>query len=235
MPYQPYDYSSIDYRAWPPLQRFFRRIFVFLFRLLIQLEVEDLENIPRTGALLLAANHLDLLDAPLGLIFVPRRMVGFVKTKWRRPPINWLLEAISDVIYVDVGKPDRSALQETLKVLQAGGVVAVLPEGTRSRSGGLGQGHSGLALLATRAPAPILPVGFYGQEQAMKYWKRLKRVPIHARIGTLIELPAGNATKKQLQAYTDQVMIAIARLLPPEYRGVYAQLAWSSDQDEVLS
>lgn len=69
----------------------------------------------------------------------------------------------------------------------------------------------------------------------MKYWKRLKRVPIHARIGTLIELPAGNATKKQLQAYTDQVMIAIARLLPPEYRGVYAQLAWSSDQDEVLS
>jgi hypothetical protein len=59
-------------------------------------------------------------------------------------------------------------------------------------------------------------------------------VPIHARIGNLIELPTGKATKKQLQDYTDQIMIAIAQLLPPEYRGIYAERALRGDHDEDL-
>jgi len=50
----------------------------------------------------------------------------------------------------------------------------------------------------------------------MKYWKRLRRVPVYARISTLIELPASKASKEDLQEYTDQVMMALARLLPPE-------------------
>jgi 1-acyl-sn-glycerol-3-phosphate acyltransferase len=233
MPFQQFDYSAIDHRAWPVQQRISRRIFVFLMRLLIRLEVEDIEHFPETGAFVLAANHLHMLDPALGLICVPRHMVGMIKDKWRRPPFNWFLAGMSDIIFV--GNSNRHALFQAIKVLQAGGVMVILPEGTRSPTGALEKGHVGAAFLATRAPAPVLPAVIYGQEQAMKYWKRLRRVPVYARIGTLIELPPGKADREQLETFTEQIMIAIARLLPPGYRGIYAELAGSSCEDNMLS
>lgn len=233
MPYQPFDYSIVNYRSWPFWQRLSRRILVVVLHLLIRLEVEGVENIPRTGAFILTANHLHLLDPAIGLLLVPRRMLGIVKDKWQKPPFNWLLAGMSDVIFV--GPSKRHGLLEAVKILQAGGVVAILPEGTRSRTRALGKGHPGVALLATHASAPILPAVSYGQEQATRYWKSLRRVPVHVHIGTLIELPPGKADKEQLQGYTDQVMIALAHLLPPEYRGIYAELANSDGEDHVLS
>ena len=233
MPFQPFDYTAIDHRAWPLQQRISRRIFVLVMRLLIRLEVEDVERIPATGAFVLAANHLHILDPALGLICVPRRMVGMAKDKWRRPPFNWFLTGMSDIIFV--GNSNRHALLQAIKVLQAGGVMAILPEGTRSPTGALEKGFVGAAILATRAPAPVVPAVIYGQEQAMKYWKRLRRVPVYARIGTLIELPPGKADREQLETFTEQIMIAIARLLPPAYRGIYAELARCAGEDHMTS
>jgi len=233
MPYQPFDYSMVDHRPWPLLQRFSRRILVVVLRLLIRLEVEGVENIPRTGAFILTANHLHLLDSAIGLLLVPRRVVGIVKDKWRTPPFNWFLAGMGDVIFI--GPSNQHALLEAVKTLQAGGVVAILPEGTRSRTHSLGKGHPGVALLATRGAAPLLPAVIYGQERATRYWKRLRRAPVHVRIGPLIELPPGKADRKQLQVHTNQIMIALARLLPPEYRGIYAELAHSVGEDHVLS
>ncbi len=233
MPFQPFDYTAIDHRAWPLQQRISRRIFVLVMRLLIRLEVEDIERVPETGAFVLAANHLHILDPALGLICVPRRMVGIAKDKWRRPPFNWFLAGMSDIIFV--GNSNRHALLQAIKALQAGGVMAILPEGTRSPTGALGKGHVGAAILATRAPAPVVPAVIYGQEQAMKYWKRLRRVPVYARIGMLIELPPGKADREQLETFTEQIMIAIARLLPPAYRGIYAELANCAGEDHMPS
>jgi 1-acyl-sn-glycerol-3-phosphate acyltransferase len=233
MPYQPFNYSTVEHRPWPLLQRFSRRILVIVLRLLIRLEVEGVENIPRMGSFILAANHLHLLDPAIGLLLVPRRMVGIVKDKWQKPPFSWLLSGMSDIIYV--GQSNRHGLLEAVKALQTGGVVAILPEGTRSRTGALRKGQPGVALLATHAPAPVLPAASYGQEHATRYWKRLRRVPVRVRIGPLIEFPAGKAEKDQLQAYTDQIMIALARLLPHEYRGVYAELARIAGEDHALS
>jgi len=185
-----------------------------------------MENFPQSGPLLLVSNHLDILDAPIALIFIPRRMTTFVKSKWKRPPFNWLMACMGDVIYAN--KADHRALEEGMKVLQSGHVLALAPEGTRSRTGGLGKGQAGVVLLALKAHAPILPAAAHGQEQAMRYWKRFRRVPIQIRVGQLIELPPGRANREQLEMYTQQIMIAIARLLPSAYRGVYAELAASS-------
>ena len=88
-------------------------------------------------------------------------------------------------------------------------MLAIAPEGTRSRSGGLGKRQAGVALLALRAPVPVLPLAMYGQEQATKYWKRFKREPIHVRVGQPIELPPGKAGKEQLEMYTERIMIAL--------------------------
>src|SRR6266487_3555711 len=216
--------TSYNQRSFP--QRAFRWIIVALFKLLVHIDVEGMENFPQSGPLLLVSNHLDILDAPIARLFIPRRMTAFVKSKWKRPPFNWLMACMGDVIYAS--KADHRALEEGIKVLQSGRVLALAPEGTRSRTGGLGKGQAGVVLLALKAHAPILPAAAHGQEQAMRYWKRFRRVPIQIRVGQLIELPPGRANREQLEMYTQQIMIAIARLLPSAYRGVYAELAASS-------
>jgi 1-acyl-sn-glycerol-3-phosphate acyltransferase len=217
--------TNYNKRSFP--QRAFRWIIVVLFKLLVRLDVEGRENFPDTGPLLVVSNHLHILDAPIALIFIPRRITAFVKSKWKRPPFNWLMACMGDVIFAS--KADHRALEEGIKVLQSGRVLALAPEGTRSLTGGLGKGQAGVALLAIKAHAPILPVAAHGQEQAMNYWKRFKQVPVHIRVGQLIELPPGKASKEQLEAYTEQIMVAIAHLLPPEYQGVYAELAGANE------
>jgi 1-acyl-sn-glycerol-3-phosphate acyltransferase len=158
--------TNYNKRSFP--QRAFKWIIVVLFKLLVHIDVEGMENFPQSGPLLLVSNHLDILDAPIALIFIPRRMTTFVKSKWKRPPFNWLIACMGDVIYAN--KADHRALEEGIKVLQSGRVLALAPEGTRSRTGGLGKGHAGVVLLALKANAPILPAAAHGQVQAMRYW-----------------------------------------------------------------
>jgi 1-acyl-sn-glycerol-3-phosphate acyltransferase len=201
-------------------RRLSRRVLVALLRRLVRLDVEGLEHIPAEGPFLLVANHLHVLDPAIGLLLVPRRTVGIAKDKWRRPPFGWLLCAMGELIYVGPSNP--RAVPQALRLLRAGDVVAILPEGTRSRTGLL-RAHRGVALLATRAPAPVVPAAARGQEAAARYWRRLRRVPVRVRIGPPIELPPGVHDRDRLQAYTDEVMRAIAAMLPPEYRGVYAE------------
>lgn len=220
----PIDYASLDYSRWTPLQRFLQRLLRLIVRLTMRVRVEGLERFPPEGPLIVAPNHIHLFDVPLLFCYLPRRTVVFVADKWQRVPVvNWLLEYVGNGIWVRRGEPDRKALTAALQVLRAGGVLGLAPEGTRSRTGGLQPGKTGIAYLATRAPAPILPVALFGQEKAVQCWRRLRRPEVTVRFGELIHLPPGKHKTSQLEAYTEEVMIALARLLPPEYRGVYAE------------
>lgn len=218
------DYTGLDYSRWSFPQRLFQGFVRLMARLLTRTEVEGLDNLPATGPCILAPNHLHMFDIPIVFCSVSRRTVVFAADKWQRiPVVGWILSRFGSAIYVARGEADRRALAQALDVLRAGGVLAVAPEGTRSRSGGLGKGHTGIAYLATRAPAPILPVVAFGQEKAFDHWKRLRRVPVKVRFGPLMELPPGKQRMPQLQAYTEQLMLELARLLPPAYRGIYAE------------
>ena len=128
---------------------------------------------------------------------------------------------MGDVVYV--GETRRGAIPRLLDVLRAGGVVAILPEGTRSPTGALVPAHRGVALLATRSGAPIVPAAAYGQERALAHWRRLRRVPVRVRVGAPIALPPGPHDRRSLQALTDGVMRTVASMLPPDYRGVYGE------------
>lgn len=218
------DYSRIDYSRWTFLQRCFRGLIILLLRLLARAEVEGQENIPPSGPFVLAPNHIHIFDIPVIFGFMPRRAVVFAADKWQKAPFfGWLLSFFGDAIYVQRGEPDRRALAQALDVLKAGGVLGLAPEGTRSRTGGLQQGRTGVVYLASRGQAPILPVVAFGQEKAFAHWLRLRRVPIKVRFGELITLPPGKYRTPQLGAHTDALMMALARMLPPAYRGVYAQ------------
>ncbi len=204
-------------------QRVFQNMIFWMVRLLTRVRVEGQEKIPKSGPLVLATNHLHIIDTPVVFSVLPRGTVFFVSDHMQRVPFaDWFLGRLGQVIYVTRGKADRAPILRALDVLRGGGTLAIAPEGKISRTGGLLQGHTGVAYIATRAAAPVLPVVAYGQEKAAQCWKRLRRVPVDIRVGSPLELPSGKATTRELQAYTEKIMIAMATMLPPNYRGVYA-------------
>jgi 1-acyl-sn-glycerol-3-phosphate acyltransferase len=120
---------------------------------------------------------------------------------------------------------DRKALQRCLKVLEEGGVLGLAPEGTRSRTGVMQRAKPGVAYLATKTNAPILPIGISGQEKITTEWKHLRRPRIVVRVGEPLTLPPvhGHHKAEQLQILSDMVMCRIAELVREDLRGVYAK------------
>jgi 1-acyl-sn-glycerol-3-phosphate acyltransferase len=227
-------YASLDYSGWSRRQKFVQRMTVACLRLVAKIEVEGLEHLPSSGAFILAGNHLSLIDAPLMGALLTRRTVPIAGERWETMPlIHWALD-FGDTIYVRRGEGDRQALNRSLAVLRAGGVLALAPEGTISTSG-LAPGHFGVAYLALEARVPVIPFVAYGQERMSKSLKRLKRTHIHVRIGPSINLPSGERTAAKLQQDTQQVMKTLAAMLPPSYRGVYGVPSGSSEQSNVAS
>jgi 1-acyl-sn-glycerol-3-phosphate acyltransferase len=135
------------------------------------------------------------------------------------------MQLVTKTIFVARGEVDRHALGQALEVLKSGGVMAIAPEGTRSRTGGLQEGRSGVVYLAARSSAPIVPAAMWGQEKVMPGWVRLRRAPVHITFGPPIILPAEAAHFRaaELDSYTEELMLTLGRMLPPEYRGVYAR------------
>ncbi len=209
----------------PWLYRFTRALIWILLRLLFHIEIVGAEHLRRTkGPLLVVTNHLHWLDPPIVFAILPLRTTVFAGEKWGVHPIfGPLFRAIGNAIFVNRGEVDRQALGKALAVLNAGGVLGIAPEGTRSRAGVLQRGRSGTAYLASRTGAPILPIGISGQEKAFRSLLRLRRPTIRVVVGEPFTLPGTPNRVKgdQLDAYTEQIMRRLAELLPPEYRGVY--------------
>jgi len=117
---------------------------------------------------------------------------------------------------------DRQALRACLDVLEKGEVLALAPEGTRSRKHALQRAKPGIAYLATRTGAFIVPVSVWGVER-IGDWRRLIRPACHVVIGAPFRLPevVGRATAAQLQHFADLIMLRLGLALPVSYRGVY--------------
>jgi 1-acyl-sn-glycerol-3-phosphate acyltransferase len=199
----------------------------FLVRLLTKFDVQNADHIPETGGILLTTNHLSRLDTPL-LIASTRRddLVAIVAKKYQKKPFfKWILDQIGTMVWMDREKTDFSAIREALNHMRHGALVGIAPEGTRSHNGlGLLEGKQGAAVMAARAEVPILPVGIIGSDQIYASWGKLRRPHIIMRFGEPYTLPEMDRDDRQawLEKYTDEIMCRIAALLPPAYRGFYA-------------
>ncbi len=207
------------------IQRRFRSILRVLFRLLTDLEVIGLEKVPLRGGYILATNHLSRLDPPLLFMLIERDdLNALVADKYKKYPfIPWLVNALKG-IWINREEADFRALKEARQYLQAGGLLGIAPEGTRSRSKGLLPGKPGVAYLADKAKVPVIPVAINGTEGAMVKIFTLRRPKIRVVFGDPIQLPPLDREQweEQLQRNTDEILCRIAALLPPQYRGVYA-------------
>lgn len=216
--------GSITYKTSPVIYYTLWGIIAVLVRILYRYRTTGRENFPRSGPVIVAVNHLHLLDPLVAAPAVTRKIMTLAAGKWRR---NWgvsLFLKAAGVIFVRRGEADREALRACLDVLAQGGALALAPEGTRSKTGGLQRGKPGIAYIAWRTNAPIVPLAFWGVEQIGK-WKKLKRPTCQVAIGKPFRLPPSKQrpSGEQLQQYADLVMMRIGQLLPAEYRGVYAE------------
>ena len=216
--------KRIPHSSHPIVYRTVRLIISVLMRIVYRYRVTGLENVPADGAAIFAMNHLHLFDPAAVGAAVPRQTVVMAADKWADHWFVRLFLKAAGTIYVRRGEVDRAALKACLEVLDAGGALALAPEGTRSRTGVLQRAKPGIAYLATRTNAVIVPIACWGVEK-VRDWKRLKRPTCTVAIGVPFQMSfAGRATSEQLQQYADQVMIRIAELLPESYRGYYAGL-----------
>lgn len=198
-----------------------------LLHTLTKFQVLNGERIPQKDGLLMTTNHVSRLDTPFLLAMTKRTdLVALVADKYKKKPFfKWILERISTIIWVDRENTDFSALHEVLNCLRKGDVVGIAPEGARSHGAvGLLEGKPGAAMMAAQASVPILPVSITGTEKIYSNWMKLRRPPVTIRVGVPYTLPKMDKDDRQAWSarYTDEIMCRIAVLLPPEYRGFYA-------------
>jgi 1-acyl-sn-glycerol-3-phosphate acyltransferase len=196
-----------------------------LLPLVVKLRPEGVENVPAQGPVILAINHIVWADIVVVSYPLRRQLHHMAKAELFRVPVLGSVIRALGAFPVRRGEGDRDALRIAGEVLAAGEIVAVFPEGHRSRTGRLQRGLPGVALIALRSGAPIVPVAITGTEKTFKGlrygpWAPKVRV-VYGQPFTL-ESGEGQRRRDDLQRGIDTVMQRIAALLPPEYRGVYA-------------
>ena len=208
-----------------------RRFLVALFRALsdavFRVHAEELAGVPAQGPLIIVMNHINILEIPLIYARLqPRPVHGLVLADhWKNPVVAWGLNACGS-IPLQRGSGNLESIKKALDVLSAGEILLIMPEGTRSGNGQLQSASPGVVLLALKSKAPILLIVTHGGEKYKDNLKKLRRTDFYITLGKPFILKAGNeavdsqARKKIL----DELMYQMAALLPPEYRGVYANL-----------
>ena len=207
--------------------RTIRFIFRIVLKIIARVDITGYGNIPKTGGVIVVTNHIGRLDAILGVILADRDdFILMVAEKYQKVPFwRWWAKKV-DAVWLDRYEADFRTLRIVLKRLQKGEILGMAPEGTRSETEALAKGKPGAAYLAAKANVPIIPVGLTGTEdRVVKYRLRhLRRLDINIRIGEPFYLPPMDRRNRDayLAQSTEEIMCRIAELLPPKYRGVYA-------------
>jgi 1-acyl-sn-glycerol-3-phosphate acyltransferase len=202
------------------------------------------DEIPRTGPVIIASNHSSNLDVPvLGSSLMPlmgRRFQWLGKKELFDWPIVGWIARNGGVHAIDRSTADVDAFRLAKRILDEGHALFVFPEGTRSHDGALGTGRDGVAVLALRTGAPIVPVGISGSYER---WPRGQRLPhpggkVTVRVGSPFrlgdELPADIDRRAAKGAATDLIMRRIAVLLPERQRGRYGAAATTRPEPDPV-
>ncbi|HPH96644.1 MAG TPA: lysophospholipid acyltransferase family protein [Anaerolineaceae bacterium] len=203
-----------------------------LLRTAIRVDDADLAKLPAEGPLIAALNHINFLDAPLMFTHCgSRHIAALAKTETWDNPLFAFLFNVWEGIPINRGTNDRRAFDLSLKALADRKILAIAPEGTRSGTGQLGQGHAGILPLALRSGAPIIPVAIYGTEKFWENIKRLRRTDFHIVVGNPFRLVSDDRVmgRDEREQMISEIMYQLAALLPPSYRGYYADLSKATE------
>lgn len=189
---------------------------------------EGLENVPQEGAAILASNHLSFSDSIFLPLVLKRKVVFLGKSEYftgkgvKGAATRAFMEGVGTIpVHRGGGRSSEAALRTGMQVLDAGELLGIYPEGTRSHDGRLYRGKTGVARLAIEAGVPVVPVAMIGTDVAQPVGQRVpSRVEIGVRIGAPIDIaPYGGRQedREALRELTDKVMEAIQKLSGQEY------------------
>jgi len=204
----------------PPILYNFIRwcIAVPILALVSRIRLRGRYNVPKQGAFLIASNHLAWTDIPYVPLFLPRKVVFMAKEEYFTSKIAWLVRFLG-AFPVKRGEGDRQALRAAEEQLKRGNVVVLFPEGTRSKTGTMAKAHAGLGMIALRSGVPVVPVAIWGSEKVLKEFG--PRVTVCYGEPLVFKPKGAKMTREDIDNATEEVMRAIAAMLPPQYRGVY--------------
>lgn len=181
----------------------------------LALEISGLEHLPARGAAVVVANHLVNFDVFPVQLALPRMVFYMGKAElFQIPPVHWLFRQMGG-FPVYRGEHDTWAIEHARKILRSGQLVAMFPEGTRSRGKGLALAKPGAARLAIEENCPVVVVSIEGIQFLFKKFP--------ARVKVKIAPPLYPVPGDHPLAFTDKIMFTMAQNLPPELRGVYAE------------
>jgi 1-acyl-sn-glycerol-3-phosphate acyltransferase len=213
--------------------RFVVGVFKGLTSLICRIDDQELARIPANGPLIIYTNHVNVLEIPIIYTHLqPRKVHGMLLAeRWKIPALNWALD-VTETIPLQRGVADIDAIRAGLEALNRGEMLIIAPEGTRSHDGKLQTAHPGVVLLALHSGALLVPVGFYGAENYTANLRKLKRTDFHLRVGKPFHLDTCNekGTRSLREQMVKEMMYQLAVVLPPAYRGVYADLTGATQK-----
>lgn len=210
-------YPQVEMQPLYGLCHYFLRV---VFDMFFRGDVVGLENLPRTGGFLLAANHASFLDPPLIGCQVSRQIAYFArKTLWKGGISSWWLNSMGTIPVDRDGGQDVSAIKRVLRAIKDDRGLILFPEGTRTLNGHLQAAKPGVGFIAVKTQVPVIPVRIFGSYEALGKGRGLRLgIPVTVVFGTPLT-PAHydepKSGKERAQIASNRIMAEIARLEPP--------------------
>lgn len=192
------------------LYRFLQIVFRLLFYTVFRTRVYGRENIPKDGAVILAANHASNIDPPLMASLIERPVSYMAKIELFENPIFGAAIRRCHAFPVKRGASDRGAIKAAVTVLKEGHMLGLFPEGTRSKTGELQKAEAGIALIASMTGAPIVPVAILNSHRIFANGGLLPQLRI--MYGAPISFQGDRKSKEALDAFSAEIMAHIARM-----------------------
>jgi 1-acyl-sn-glycerol-3-phosphate acyltransferase len=199
------------------------------FHILANVKVYGEDNIPPSGPTILMMNHISAIDpvVVMGAVtkrfVVPMSKIENLSNPLLAPFIGWW-----GAYTINRDEVDRKALLNSIALAKSGKLILIAPEGTRQKDG-LVQPKDGLAYIATKADAVIVPTALSGAQDFSQKIKELRRTPVSVTFGRAFRFRSGDGgrvSREALHAMSEEAMYQLATTLPdPALRGVYADLS----------
>jgi 1-acyl-sn-glycerol-3-phosphate acyltransferase len=172
--------------------------------LLYRTRAIGVENVPRSGPLILAPNHFSQMDHFFTGLYLRRQIRFMAKSQLFGPPVLTYIYSHGGVFPIRRGHHDEEAFKTAFTILDQGGMLLIYAEGGRSRSGELGDPKPGVGRLALESGVPVVPVAIHGSA-SVRRWKRFRFPKVTVQFGEPVTFPVeeGPDRERQLEAATD--------------------------------
>ena len=216
-----------------------RQIIRPLARVIYRPRVEGKANVPKSGPVIFASNHLSFIDSIAIPVAAPRPVHFLAKASYFDSPASrWFFTAIGAIpVQRGAGQAALDALDQQRTLLEEGSTVALYPEGTRSLDGRLYKGRTGVAFLALQTGAPVVPVGLIGTDDVMPVGAKMPSLThrVTVKFGEPLDLahhgPASSGKARRLA--TDEIMAAIHALSGQELANAYNEVPAQNTIDRI--